>query len=150
MGRRDALALLLAGLAGCAPTAEQQAAALTPSGSARSARAQQSRRFDTSDKALMLRASIATLQDLGFTIDESQAAFGIIVGSKIAGGRVRAEIVLSPVERQQAIIARVTFQEIVPSPGAMLARGQQLDDAALYRGFFEKLAQSVFLTAHEI
>jgi hypothetical protein len=150
MWRRDVLALLLTGLAGCAPTAEQQAAALAPSGAIGSTRARQSRRFETSDKVLMLRAAIATLQDLGFTIDESQAEYGIIVGSKIAGGRVRAEIVLSPVEHQQAIIARVTFQAIVPRPGAMLARGQELDDAALYRDFFENLAQSVFLTAHEI
>ncbi|CAH2600931.1 protein of unknown function [Rhodovastum atsumiense] len=38
----------------------------------------------------------------------------------------------------------------MPQPGAMLALGDTLDDPALYQGFFERIAQSVFLTAHEI
>jgi hypothetical protein len=142
--------VLLVGLAGCAPTPEQQAAALMPTEATLRARAQQSRRFDTSDKKLMLQATVGALQDLGFIIEETQVEYGIIVGSKITGGRVRAQIVLRPIEGQQAMIARATFQSIIPRPGAMPAVGQELDDPLLYRDFFEKLAQSAFLTAHEI
>jgi hypothetical protein len=132
------------------PTPEQQAAALTPTESASRARTQQSRRFDTSDEKLMLQAAVGALQDLGFTIEESQAEYGIIVASKTASGRIRAQIVLRPLYGQQAIIVRATFQSIIPRPGAMLAVGEELNDPALYQGFFEKLAQSAFLTAHEI
>ncbi len=148
MRRRALLALL--GLAGCAPTAEQQAAALAPSGATLAARARQSRRFDTPDRALMLQATMGALQDLGFTIEETQAEHGVIVGSKLAGAQIRGQVVLRPASDQQAILVRATFQRIMHRPGAMLALGEVLDDPELYRGFFERLAQSAFLTAHEI
>jgi hypothetical protein len=45
---------------------------------------------------------------------------------------------------------RATFQRVVYRPGAMLALGDTLDDPLLYQGFFERVAQSAFLTAHEI
>ena len=98
----------------------------------------------------MLQATVGALQDLGFTIEETQAEYGIIVATKIAGGRIRAQVVLRSLHGQQAIIVRATFQSIIPRPGAMLAVGEELNDPALYQGFFEKLAQSAFLTAHEI
>lgn len=154
MLRRRAFALALtpwlATVVGCAPTAEQQAAALTPTASAVAARARQTRRFDTGDEALMLQSAIGALQDLGFTIEESQAASGVIVGSKLSGARIRAQVSVRRIPQQRAMLVRATFQRIVPQPGAMLALGDTLDDPALYQGFFERIAQSVFLTAHEI
>jgi hypothetical protein len=45
---------------------------------------------------------------------------------------------------------RATFQRYRPRPGAMLAVGETLDDPLLYQGFFERVAQSAFLTAQEI
>ncbi|WP_439549439.1 hypothetical protein [Falsiroseomonas sp.] len=138
-------------LAGCTPpTGEQQASAFTPTASAVATRARQSRRFDTLDQRLMIQASLGALQDLGFTIEESQSEAGIIVGSKIAGGRIRAQVSVRPVPGQSSSVVRVTFQRIVPRPGAMLALGETLDDPLLYQGFFERIAQSAFLTAHEI
>jgi hypothetical protein len=150
MRRRDGLFLLAAMLSGCAPTAEQQAAALSPTVAASVSRGRQSRRFDTTDQMLMLRAAIGTLQDLGYTIEESQAGSGIIVGSKLAATRVRAQIVVQPAADRKMTAVRATFQTITPRPGAMLAIGEELDSPELYRVFFEKLSQSVFLTAHEI
>ncbi|MDO9708520.1 hypothetical protein [Paracraurococcus lichenis] len=149
MSRRAALAALAA-LSACAPTAEQQAAALTPSAAATAVRARESRRFDTGDRTLLLQSVIGVLQDLGYSIEESQAQQGVVVASRIAGGRVRAQVVLRPAADRGATIVRATFQRVVPRPGAMLAYGETLDDPAIYQGFFEKLAQSLFLTAHEI
>ncbi len=148
--RRRGFWLLVSGLAGCAPTAEQQAAAFTPSGSAVSTRARQSRRFDTADRALMLQAAIAALQDLGFTIEESQADTGIVVGSRLGSGRIRAQITITNTPDRLGTTVRATFQRIVPRPGAMLAFGETLDDPSLYQGFFERISQSAFLTAYEI
>jgi hypothetical protein len=142
--------LPLAGLPGCVTTPAQQAAALTPTSSAVATRALQSRRFDTTDQALMLQAALGALQDLGFTIEESQAATGVVVGSKLSGARIRAQVTVRALPGQNATVMRATFQRIIPRPGAMIAFGDTLEDPEIYQGFFEKVAQSAFLTAHEI
>ncbi|WP_237214000.1 hypothetical protein [Falsiroseomonas oryziterrae] len=98
----------------------------------------------------MMQAALGALQDLGYTIEESQAATGVIVGSRISGARIRAQVTVRPVPGQPATVMRATFQRIIPRPGAMLAVGETLEEPALYQGFFERVAQSAFLTAHEI
>ncbi|MCX7373564.1 MAG: hypothetical protein NTW56_14215 [Alphaproteobacteria bacterium] len=132
------------------PSAEQQAAALTPTASAVASRAQQSRRFDSADQRLMMQAVIEAFQDMGFTIDESRAQHGVVVASRVQSWRTRAQTVLLPAADGRAMVLRVTFQRFRPGPGAVLAMGETLDDPALYQGFFERVAQSAFLTAHEI
>ena len=42
----------------------------------------QTRRFETEDEQALLSASTAVLQDLGFTIDESETKLGLVAGSK--------------------------------------------------------------------
>jgi hypothetical protein len=42
----------------------------------------QTRRFDTRDDAMMMRSCAALLQDLGFTLQDSETAVGLIVGIK--------------------------------------------------------------------
>lgn len=155
MRRRRLLACLgllpLAGLPACiAATPAQQAGALTPTSSAVAMRALQSRRFDTLDQGLMLQAALGALQDLGFTIEESQAATGVIVGSRLTDVRIRAQVTVRPIPGQTATVVRATFQRIIHRPGAMIALGDTLEDPTIYRGFFDKVAQSAFLTAHEI
>ncbi len=98
----------------------------------------------------MMQSALGALQDLGYTIDESQATTGVIVASRVSGALIRAQVTVRPVPRQSATVMRATFQRIIPRPGAMLAVGESLEDPALYQGFFERVAQSAFLTAHEI
>jgi len=149
--RRAGFAALESGVAAaCAPTSEQQAAALAPTAAAIATRARGTRRFDTTDTRVMLHSAVGALQDLGFTIEESQAQQGIVVGSKASGGLVRAQVVLRPTADRQATVVRATFQRMIRRPGAMLPIGETLDDPLMYQGFFERLAQSAFLTAHEI
>jgi hypothetical protein len=142
--------LPLVALPGCVTTPAQQAAALTPTSSAIAMRAIQSRRFDTADQSLMLQSALGALQDLGFTIEESQAATGVVVGSKLSGARIRAQVTVRAIPGQNATVMRANFQRIIPRPGAMIAIGDTLEDPEIYQGFFEKVAQSAFLTAHEI
>lgn len=151
-GRRGFVLAGLAGLAtaGCMATGADQVAALSPSAASTALRARQSRRFDTSDRALMLQASLGALQDLGFAIDESDAGLGVIVGSKAVRGRVRAQVTVRGAANGEGSVVRATFQRVVERPGARLAVGETLDDPALYQGFFERVAQSAFLTANEI
>ncbi|MFT6773507.1 MAG: hypothetical protein ACJA1L_001217 [Paracoccaceae bacterium] len=135
-------------LAGCQATSTQQVAALSPSSSATDLRARQSRRFDTSDRKLMLQSSLGALQDLGFTIDESNLETGVIVGSKSKGAQLRAQVTVRATPG--GAVVRATFQRYFERPGAMLSVGETLNDPELYQGFFERVAQSAFLTAHEI
>ncbi len=93
---------------------------------------------------------MGALQDLGFTIEETQAQFGVIVGTKLSGAQIRAQVVVRPASDPRSTIVRTTFQRIVVRPGAMLSIGETMDEPELYQGFFEKLAQSAFLTAYEI
>jgi len=58
----------------------------------------QSRYFESSDSNLLLSASSAVLQDLGFTIDDSESELGFLVASKerdaTEAGQVAAAIIL--------------------------------------------------------
>src|SRR5262245_20558072 len=75
------LAMLVV-LAGC-QTPNQVAMKIgAPRDSAVSLRALETRRFNTLDEEALLAAAIHTLQDLGYTISESSADVGVIVGSK--------------------------------------------------------------------
>ncbi len=109
-------------------------------------RARQTRRFDTTDETLLLQASVGVLQDLGYVIEETRSAFGVVVGSKATPRRIRAQILVQGVPDGKSSMARATFQ--AASNG--VAGLETLDDPLLYQQFFDRLSQSVFLTAHEI
>lgn len=151
-GRRSLLlglgaaVLLVAGCQG----GSGQVAALTPDAGAVAARARQSRRFETGDRVRMMTAALGALQDLGFTIEESDLETGVLVGSRRAGAQVRAQVIARPLGDGSGTLMRATFQRVVARPGAMLSVGSTLDDPALYQEFFEKVSQSAFLTAHDI
>jgi len=88
------LALLLAA---CQTDAvQQQTAALTLAPESMGLRQIQTRRFDTRDEGLILSATAGVLQDLGFTIEETAADSGLIVGSKdraaIEAGQVAGQL----------------------------------------------------------
>ncbi len=58
----------------------------------------QMRKYDTTDHAMMLSALAGVLQDLGFTLDESESKLGLIVASKeakaVKPGQVAGAVVL--------------------------------------------------------
>ena len=137
----------------------------------------QTRRFETNDEARILSACAGLLQDLGFTLDESETALGLIVASKdrsavevgqvvaavfiaaLTGAAVpvdetqklRASIVSRPVgENNQSTAVRVTFQRIVWNTHGQISKQEGLNEAEMYQEFFEKLSKSLFLEAHQI
>ena len=132
----------------------------------------QTRRFATSDEEKIQRASAEVLQDLGFQIDESESRLGVIVASKTrkagnVGGIVRAVLagdllrVYRPTQGLQRIRAslvtrpagsadiavRITFQRLIWNSDNALLAIEGINDAELYQEFFDRLSQSVFLTA---
>ncbi len=135
----------------------------------------QTRTFDTEDEALLLQAGAGVMQDLGFSLDESETDVGVIVGSKVRdateGGQVAGAIVMAalfgvyvPTDDEQKIrlafvtspleanrtMTRVTFQRIVWNDQGNVSKQEFLGEPELYQQFYDKLSQSVFLTANSI
>jgi hypothetical protein len=137
-------------------------------------RQMQSRRFDTTDEMEILSASAALLQDLGFTISESEPALGLISSYKdrdasdagqivasvliaaLFGGstpiddvqRIKASVVTRPMG--DSIVVRVTFQRVVWDTAKQISCIEKLNDPVDYQDFYNKLSKSIFLEANEI
>jgi hypothetical protein len=178
-------------LSGCQPVVPKDALRLSPTTLAD--RQLQTRRFETSNNRTMLSAAAAVLQDLGFTLEESEFTLGVLTATKrrdaTSGGQIAASILLAalgggstPVDKEQFIrvsmvmrelvpsladapppaqkaktaatsgqcTLRVTFQRVVINTANQVTLAEQVNDPAVYKEFFDKLSQSVFLEAHEI
>jgi hypothetical protein len=162
-------------VAGC-QTAPPERALQLPAASLE-IRQQQTRRFEKIDEAQLLAASAGVLQDLGFSLDESEVDLGLIVASKRDAvvdskvtdllrllelltdtdfvldkeQRLRASLVSWPVKgTEQQFYVRVTFQRIVWNTDNDITKQQSLNDPVLYQMFFERLSKSVFLEAHSL
>ena len=83
----------------------------------------QTRRFDT-DESTLMSASAALLQDLGFTIDESETDLGVIACSKTRDAINASQVVgavliavltgaVTPVDKDQLIRASLVTHPIV-------------------------------------
>ena len=63
---------------------------------------------------------------------------------------IRAQVVVRSAPDRSGMLARATFQRVVRNTDGQVSRLETIEDAELYRGFFDQLAQSSFLTSHEI
>ena len=174
---KSLLFLLLSGvvlLTGCQTIPKD---ALTLSPESLKQRQIQTRKYETKDEAKILAACAGLLQDMGFNLDESETALGVIVASKmrsavnagqvtaailvalLGGGampiddkqKMRSSIITRPVgENKEHIAVRVTFQRIVWNTQGQVTVREGLADAKIYQEFFDKLSKSIFLEAHEI
>jgi hypothetical protein len=64
--------------------------------------------------------------------------------------KIRISIVTRPSADSAAVVVRVTFQRVIWNTKNQVSRVETLDDVILYQQFFDRLAQSVFLEAHQI
>lgn len=135
----------------------------------------ETRVFDTTNTKDLLIASAQLLQDMGYTITESDMDIGVITASKTrekgsAAGKA-VLIFFAALNGQQAVYedtqkfyvsivntkandkqtkTRVTFARIIYNNLGTVVEIEKLDDENLYAEFFDKLGQSVFLTANNI
>jgi hypothetical protein len=153
LGRYSTTLLAVVLLGGCAlPASPQaQAAALTFDAAGLAQRQAETRRFDTTDQRAMLSAAVGVMQDLGFTIEESSVAAGLLNASKVRGGQViRASLVVRPSTTGPATLVRVNFQSIGMGGALQAGRAETIGDPHIYQGFFDRLSESLFLQAHAI
>jgi hypothetical protein len=64
--------------------------------------------------------------------------------------RIRLSIIVRPSPDHSGSLVRVTFQRVVRDNMNRIAHVDTLDGQQLYRDFFDRLGQAVFLEAHEI
>lgn len=161
-------------LAGCQTTIPKDALALKPT--SLEDRHLQTRTFDTHDEELVLSAVAGVLQDLGFTIEESESRLGFISASKdrdaTQSGQVAAAVLIAllgggaaPIDKNQKMRAaivvsrnpvdlnmrvRVTFQRKVWNTQNQVTKAETLKQPEFYQEFYEKLSKALFLEGQQI
>ena len=125
-------------ISGCASSSQKQILATDQSQVA--LRSIQSRAFDTTDKKLMMRSVINTLQDLDFLLQDSSLDLGTVTGQKFNGTNVVkiSVIVKERNEKQLSVRANAQFGL------------NAVEDPKIYQDFFAALEKSIFLTAHQV
>lgn len=100
-------------------------------------RSYQSRVFDTANKEKVLRATISTLQDLGFVIDRADLMLGSVSGTKLDGHQIKITVSVRPKGTDRMLVRSNAQFNITP-----------IEDPKHYQDFFASLEKSLFLTAH--
>jgi hypothetical protein len=99
----------------------------------------QSRRFETNDKNKTLRTAMATLQDLGFVIDEADETLGTVSATKLERYALRITITVRPFGEGQMVV-RANAQYNLKA----------VEDPEPYQQFFNAFEKAMFLTAHQV
>ena len=163
------------GMTGCATTAPENLFQVAET--SLQDRQMQSRFFETSNEVELLSAGVAVLQDMGYSIDETETKSGVVTASKtvdatnkaqmagaillavLGGGNVSVDsqqqikvsfVTLPSKNNKSGYLARATFQRIVINTEGQVTRAETMANEELYREFFNKLSKSVFLEAQEI
>lgn len=106
-------------------------------------RSMQTRMFETSDKRLVLRTVIATLQDTGFMIEQADATLGTVSARKFfldrdAPADIRMMVTVSPRDSRQMLVrANADFNN------------KLIDDPVVYQNFFVALSKALFLAGQQ-
>ena len=158
-------------LAGCTTIPED---ALKLSETSLEDREMQTRIYEGVTEEEILSACVGIVQDLGFTIIESETDLGLLVGEKqrsaVEPGQVAAAVAVAllgggsmPIDNEQDIhfsivtmpvkwnqddnryFVRATVQRIVRNTNGQVSKIEGIRDPEIFREFFEKLDKSLFL-----
>ena len=138
---RQCLALFLFVIVGCATGGCQSSKAqlLATDASQVRLRSIQSRAFDLTDVQATLRTVMATLQDLGFVIDDADDTLGTVSATKLNRYALRMTV---------SVRRRGETQLLVRANAQYNLRA--VEDPEPYQQFFDSLSKAMFLDAHEV
>ena len=163
------------GVTGCATTAPEDLFQVAET--SLQDRQMQSRFFETDNELELLSAGVAVLQDMGYSIDETETKSGVVTASKtvdatnnaqiagavllavLGGGNMSIDsqqqikvsfVTLPSKNNKNGYLARATFQRIVINTQGQETKVETMKTEELYNEFFTKLSKSVFLEAQQI
>ena len=128
--------LALVFLAGCATTTPVD---ISPQSPQLEPRHLQPRPYDTLDKALTMRSVIATLQDLGFTIDQADAELGTVTATRYHEYTMRMTVT----------VVRRGDERVSVRANARIGENA-VTDGATCQDFFIALDKAMFLTLQRV
>lgn len=131
------ISVALVTLSGCVATMKEQVLD-SSSESQLQKRSYQTRAFDTTNQQKVLRATIATLQDLGFVIDRADATLGSVSATKLDVYQLKITVSVRPRGDQMIVRANAQYN-ITP-----------VEDPKPYQDFFSSLSKSLFLQAQQV
>jgi hypothetical protein len=123
-------------LGGCATTTP---ANVIGAGTQLETRQIQTRQYDTLDKPMTMRSVIATLQDLGFTIDQADTELGTITATRLHEYTMRMTVT----------VVKKAGSRISVRANARIGENA-VTDAETYQDFFIVLDKAMFLTLHKV
>ena len=129
------LTVFLLFIVGCATTQQRL---LDSDSSQVQLRSIQTRAFDTTDEEKTLRTVMATLQDLGFVINEADATLGTVSATKLDYYALRMTVTVRPRGETQMLVRANAQYNVIP-----------VTDSEPYQQFFTSLEKAMFLTAHK-
>lgn len=98
-------------------------------------RSYQTRDFDITDQNKVLRAVVASLQDLGFIVERANAPLGMVTAGKFAqNGFVEVTVIVRPKGTQQTEIRLNAIYNTKP-----------VEDPKVYQNFFNAVSRSLFI-----
>ncbi len=112
---------------------------ITGAGTQLETRQIQTRSYSALDKTMTMRSVIATLQDLGFTIDQADAELGTITATRLHEYTMRMTVTV--VERNG--------ERVSVRANARIGENA-VTDAATYQDFFVVLDKAMFLTMNKV
>jgi hypothetical protein len=157
-------------LSGCETTVPKGSLQITPE--ALEKRQLQTRVYENVTEDIVISASVGIMQDLGYTIKETESKLGLVVGEKdrdateagqvalaILGAlvgastpidshqKIKISLVVSPVriDDMTRYQARIALQRIVWNTQNQISKIESLDDKDIYEDFFTKLDKALFL-----
>ena len=104
-------------------------------------RSMQTRSFDTSDKTIVVRNVISTLQDLSFVIDKADTDLGTVSATRLYNGnKVRMTVTARSSSTNKSTIVRANAQYNL----------KPIENPKIYQDFFSSLSKSLFLSANAV
>lgn len=151
---------------------------LKPGESSLENRQLQIRQYDTANETQIITAVAGVLQDLGFTLDDSETELGFVAASKKADAKskgqiagailmdilfgsntatqcdksqvIKASVITKPSLEGGKTVVRVTFQRIVWNMSNQISRVESVKDPQIYQKFYDSLSKAIFLEAQKI
>jgi hypothetical protein len=127
--------VIIMAMAGCAATPYDLVGESAPL----EMRSVQTRDYDALDKPMTMRAVIATLQDLGFTIDQADMGLGIVTATRLQVSDMRMTVtVAAKAEDRVSVRANARVGE------------KGITQAETYQDFFVALDKAMFLVRNNV